>query len=126
MRYGNHSLIQRMARSPITLIALIILFGLMSHAAWNVYSHERLASAELARSQADFDDLQEQKEALTQKIAHLSTEDGVEAELREKYRAVREGESVAVIIDATSSSFSHATSTPQTGWWSRVLRALGF
>ena len=62
-------------------------------------------------------------------IAELSTTQGIEAELREKYHAVKEGESVAVIIGASSTGSSSdnnsSVTSTKTSWWGSLLQFIG-
>jgi hypothetical protein len=85
----------------------------------------------LSQAQAELAGLEQQKESLSDSISYLSTPAGMEAELRDKYHAVKAGESVAVIVDDASSSSSsgassEASSTPSSGWWSGLLNFIGF
>jgi len=65
-------------------------------------------------------------------VSRLSTDEGIEAEIRSKYPAVKQGESVAVIIgdsNLDSSSNDTATSSIQivhTAWWEKVLQMIEF
>ncbi len=86
------------------------------------------ANAELAK-------LEDHQNSLANKIKYLSTDQGIEAELRTKYRAIREGESVAVIVEnsqtANASQFASSsgdlTSDKMTkkGWFGRLLQFVG-
>lgn len=123
MRNSNtfwHTLIS----SPITLVLALVLLVFLTRAAWNVHRSADVASAKLSQAQSEVDDLKAQQSNLSEKINYLSTPAGVETELRTKYRAVKQGESVAVIVgeDATTSV---ATSTQEIGWWGRVLQFVG-
>jgi len=117
------------------LIALALLFFL-ARAAWNVHRSAGLVSTRLSQAQAEKDKLDAEKQSLSSKIGDLSTPSGLESELRIKYRAVKEGESVAVIVnkDQTTSSSSpsnllnssnSSNLSRQMGWWDKMLSMIG-
>lgn len=128
MMHGNRARRHKHAilSSPFFIAALIAAFAFAAHAAWEIYVKDRTAADRLAQAQANLSRLQAQQGSLTEKIQYLSTDRGVEAELREKYRAVKDGESVAVIVDAPEASGSAATSTPSQSWLGSFLQLFGF
>jgi hypothetical protein len=74
--------------------------------------------------------LSQRQQDISRRVDYLSTDQGVEAEIRTKYHAIKEGEQVAVIVDGSqaanalqSASGTQATSTP--GFWRRLLRTFG-
>ena len=126
MKYGNRPLWYKIVRSPIMLCIGIVLFVVLAKAAWNIHEKAAVSGARLDQAQHELLKLEERKQDLSGKVAFLSTDQGVESELRTKYLAVKGDESVAVITDAESSTT--ATSTPivvQEGWFTRFLHAIG-
>ena len=104
-------------------IALLLLV----RAGWNIHEKAVVAGARLSEAQAELSGLEQQKAALSSSIAYLSTPAGMEAELRDKYHAVKEGESVAVIVDDDAGAASStATSTLSESWWHRFMDFIGF
>jgi hypothetical protein len=129
MKYGNRSLWKRFFYSPVSIgIAIVVLYFLIKGGI-NIHEKAVLAENRYEQTKAELADLQQQKDSLSDSIDHLSTQSGMEAELREKYHAVKDGESVAVIIDNSSSSTDEnnssesgvATSTQDQSWWSKFL-----
>lgn len=116
----------RALSSPVAIVFLAILLAFTARAAWGIYEKDRASAERLAQAQANVAKLQGQQASLEGRIAYLSTDQGVEAELREKYRAVKDGESVAVVVDPASSSAAAASSTPSAGWLDSFLRLFGF
>ncbi|MES2314402.1 MAG: hypothetical protein V4524_00485 [Patescibacteria group bacterium] len=128
MKYGNRAPWKRFFYSPasigIALIACVFIF----RGAWNIHTKALLAQDRLDQAKAELADLQSQKASLSVSIDHLSTPAGMEAELREKYHAVKEGESVAVIIDPSAdknATSAQSTTTPPISWWGSLLRMIG-
>ena len=131
MKYGNRSPWKRFIYSPAGIIIGCIGLFILIRAAWNIHEKAVVADERLSQAQAELSSLEQQKESLSSSISYLSTPAGMEAELRDKYHAVKAGESVAVIMDdalsgASSSSSGGASSTPGVGWWSGLLNFIGF
>jgi len=140
MNYGNRSKLNRIASSPITLVIVIMLFAIVTRAAWTIHEKAVSGAAKLSQAAAELEKLQARQSDLTEKVAYLSTDNGIESEIRTRYRAVKPGESVAVIVDDSqtasadaadqsdmgqdSTSSAQATSTAPLGWWGRLLRKL--
>jgi cell division protein FtsB len=144
MKYGKSSFLKRLVFSPLSILVLICLLAVLTRSAWNLHERTLLSAARLSQAQAERTKLEEHKAMLNREISYLDSEEGVEAELRSKYRAIREGESVAVIIDGKSStssigyqlasvqapanfgSTSEVLESPSLSWWSRLLSFIGF
>jgi len=136
MKYGNKSLWKRIFYSPVGIFIAAIVFIFILRGAWNVREKALLANERLEQTQMELSDLQNQQKSLSASIAQLSTPAGIETALREKYHAVKQGESVAVIVDnsATDDSSSSLDSTEQSNittttklsWWGSFLKFIGF
>jgi cell division protein FtsB len=130
MRYGNRSLGKRVVASPFALVGAFILFVVLANASWNIYGKARASSARLEDVQIQLAQLRERQGELNSKVSRLSTEQGIESEIRTKFHAVKEGESVAVIIDEEPKTAAvgdaSSTETAPAGWWRRLLRIIGF
>ncbi|MEK7609725.1 MAG: hypothetical protein AAB470_01215 [Patescibacteria group bacterium] len=126
MKYGNRSIWKKVISSPITTVTVLILIFFLAKATWNIYQKASLSGAKLSQAQAELLKLQNRQSDLSRKVDHLSTDQGIEAEIRTKYPAVKAGESVAVIIDdSQTANVSNATSTPELSWWKKMLRIFG-
>lgn len=132
MKYGNRTLTKKLLHSPISMAILVIFLFVLSRAAVNIHSKAVVSEATLVQTQAELSKLKERQLEMSSKVAYLSTEQGIEAEARTKYHAVREGESVAVIVDDAqtaaalnaSTAIGSASSTPS--WWRKILQVIGF
>ena len=112
--------------SPIVIVLLLAAFIFTAHAAWVIYEKDRMSADRLAQAQANLKRLQSQRAALDERIKFLSTDRGIEAELREKYRAVKDGESVAVIVDASGTPTSTVATPTRASWSQSFLQLFGF
>lgn len=130
MKYGNRSIWKRFISSPISLIALAIVVFVLARAAANINDKVDASASKLAQAKAEYERLLERQASISRRVEHLSTDQGIEAEIRTKYHAVKDGEGVAVIVDGAqtanvleSASGTIATSSP--GFWRRLLQAVG-
>lgn len=115
--------------NPLVMIVAVVLLFFLARAAWNMHRSAATVSTKLAQADAELDKLQSEQQNLSSKIDDLSSPSGIESELRTKYRAVKEGESVAVIVSddsGASASSSGATSTEQRSWFGKMLGWFGF
>jgi hypothetical protein len=129
MKYGNRSPWKRFIYSPAGIIIGCIGLFILVRAAWNIHEKAIVADERLSQAQAELASLEQQKESLSSSISYLSTPEGMEAELRDKYHAVKAGESVAVIVDdasSASSTSSVASSSPADSWWGKLVDFIGF
>ena len=53
-------------------------------------------------------------------VKGLETDFGIEAEIREKYGLVKEGEEVVVIIDEETKEDNNDAEQGKKGWWKRL------
>lgn len=126
MKNSNSHFWKSIFRSPITLIVALICLFVFARAAWNIQNSAEIISTKLKESQAEADRLANEKIDLTNKIENLSTSAGVEAELRSKYKAVREGESVAVIVRTDTATDTNEAAVTKTGFWNKIMEFFGW
>ncbi len=135
MKSGNRFTWQRFFYSPVGIVIGFIVFIFLLRGGWAIHQKALLAQQRLNQAQTELTDLQHQQLSLSNSINQLSTPAGIEAELREKYHAVKEGESVAVIVDnsklgdnegGSSSQSTSSTTVSQLSWWGSVMQFIGF
>jgi cell division protein FtsB len=130
MKYSNRSLWRRFISSPFSAVALVVVVFILARAAINIQGKVETSAVKLEQAQAEYARLSQRQQDISRRVDYLSTDQGVEAEIRTKYHAIKEGEQVAVIVDGSqaanalqSASGTQATSTP--GFWRRLLRTFG-
>ncbi len=132
MKYSNRSVWNKIIASPLATLVLILLTFIIGRAVFNIYQKAGTSEARLNQAKLELARLTSRQNEVSMKVENLSTEQGVENEVRTKYHAVKQGESVAVIVDASQTanasgaSTSGSLSTPTSSWWSKVLRVFGF
>lgn len=105
--------------SPLVLGILTIILLVLLSGVWGVYNKAKLSSANLERERNELNKLTIRQQNLANSIDYLKTEQGVENEIRTKFRAVKEGEQVAVIVEDKQASVT-ATTTNK-GFWSNLF-----
>ena len=132
MKYGNRSLWKRLFYSPIGILVAFVVLVLLIRGGLSIHQKAIIAQIRLNQTQTELENLQQQQLSLTNSISQLSTPEGIEAALREKYHAVKQGESVAVIVDSQnisnnqSSSSQDVMATPSRSWFGNILNIIGF
>ena len=94
----------RISAGVAGIVALAGVAFIASRAAWGMYG--KFAEAASARASADVQlrDLQERRQKIDAEVRALSSERGLEAQVRERYGLVRPGEGeINIIRQATSS-----------------------
>ena len=100
-------------RSSVTFIALSIVFVFVARATWKMYEKASTSDERLNQAIATLAEFNSHNIALSEKVAYLRTEQGIESEMRTKFLLAQEGESVAVIVgDTQLKSINQALSTP--------------
>lgn len=112
--------IRKFVYSPFTLLGLLILSVFMIQGVLGVYHKERISREKLEAARIELEKLEIRERGVAQSIEYLKTDEGVEGEIRRKFRAAKEGENIAVILDEGSASTTEeASSTHEEshGFW---------
>lgn len=111
---------QRMRRviaSPLTFIVLAGIIAVVGWNTWDMYTKWRTSNEALAEAHIAYKELQEREVFLSQQIDVLSTDAGVEAEVRDRFGVAKEGEKVIVILNEEEQG---ELVEEEVGFWSRV------
>lgn len=109
--------------SPLVLFLLLCILLVLIKAFFGVYEKEKMSALKLSRQKAELEKALSRQKTLSDSVSYLKTDKGVEDEMRNKFRVVKDGEMVAVIIDDDSTTTT-ATSTQEKGFWSGILDLL--
>jgi cell division protein FtsB len=109
--------IRKVLYSPITLLILAIVFVVILRSLWGVYTKEKLSYENLIREKTELEKLYSREKALASSLEYLNTDIGVENEIRSKFRAVKDGEKVVVIVDNDISSTTEISTTTEHGFF---------
>ena len=86
--------------SKISLFFLLVIIFLLAYTIWGVYQKERETQIKKTQRAQVLIEIEERERVLEEEIERLSTERGVEEEIRSKFDVARAGEQVLVIVDA--------------------------
>jgi len=101
--------IRKIVYSPIVMIFLLIILIILLRGLWSVNKKAILSRENLEKEKIELQKIIEREKDLNSSIEYLKTDMGIESEIRSKFRAVKSGEKLAVIIDDQT-----ATNTPNT------------
>jgi cell division protein FtsB len=104
------------SKSAVTVLAVIAL--LVGSAAWNALGKERDARVRKNVAAAELAELEAREELLQREIERLSSERGLEEEIRSKFDVGHEGERIIVVLD-TPNKLSE-DNIHEEGLWSRI------
>lgn len=121
VEFNRKKTYKRFIYSPVTLLLLLIVFILLLKAVWGVYKKSEISSANLERAQVEFNKMESRQKELAQSVEYLKTDQGIDAEIRSKFRVVKEGESVAVIVDNEATSTSPLVATTTKSFWRNLF-----
>jgi cell division protein FtsB len=106
---------QRVLFSLPFLILAMGLVILVSISAYKMYQTSRDTQETVERLEEERDEMSIRQEQLLNTAADLSTQRGIEQEIREKFSVVKEGERVIVLVDDPDRN-STSTAIDQSSW----------
>jgi cell division protein FtsB len=103
-RFEKERTIQSLLYSRIAIVVLLVVAVLLMLSVISVFGKRREAEREAKAAETRLHDLTVRKEEIAGDIERLSTETGKEEALRERYRGVKPGEELIVIVDENQES----------------------
>jgi len=109
--------IRKAIYSKITLFIILVFIVIIGRAAVSVFFKEQESFNNTVQAKKELTKLEDRQQLLNTEITRLSTEEGIEAEIRTKYNVAKYGEQFLVIVDtpetATTSKVVEKT------WWEK-------
>ncbi|HJN62682.1 MAG TPA: septum formation initiator family protein [Candidatus Paceibacterota bacterium] len=109
----------------MTILILFVIFLIFARATWGVYTKNMDTKENLIETQKDLENLENRKTDLENEISSLSTEKGVDAEIRSKFRVVKGGEKMILLIDSPDVASTTEVNNIS-NFWSEVLDLFSF
>lgn len=106
-RKQHTSLISKIAHSRVTIGILLCLCLVLGYSTSSVVSKRRQARETVLQARKEKQQLIDREQALVKDIEKLSTEEGKEEIIRNKYRAHKEGEGLIVITSLKDTSVEY-------------------
>jgi cell division protein FtsB len=117
LEFRKKKKIRKILYSPLVLLFLIFIFLILLKGVWGVYKKEKISEENLNREKTELVRLENRQKTLASSIDYLKTEQGLESEIRNKFRAVKENEKVVVIIDDEATGTQKVEATTTKGFW---------
>jgi cell division protein FtsB len=114
--------IKKIIYSPVVIAILVLFLIILIRGVWGVYKKAYISTGNLEREKLELEKLSFRQKNLASSIDYLKTDQGIENEIRTKFRAVKEGEKVVIIVDdQTISTTSSEITTSTHGIWYKVF-----
>ncbi len=104
--------VRKIASSPFVLVPLAIILFFLVRGVWNTYRRDRESVELLQVSEERLIRLKGRETQLSAATVKLSTESGIEEEIRDRLQMAKDGEREIVIVDNGDTSRSVASSSP--------------
>ncbi|MCC2630698.1 MAG: protein of unknown function with transrane region [Candidatus Paceibacter sp.] len=108
---------RKIVYSKAIVAGMIVMLAFMIHATWKVFQKEKESAANVVDASRQLEKLETRQELLDSEIARLSTDEGVEEEIRSKFSVMKPGEHLIVIVDKKGSTTVEVQ--PQESWWGK-------
>jgi cell division protein FtsB len=106
------------SRYAIVVLGLVCL--LLAKGVWGVYQKYQRSEELAARTSAELAELEARQKSLIQLNAAITTEQGKEREIRDRFGLIKDGEKTAIIFDNTS-DLAGASDAHRQGLWQRFI-----
>lgn len=104
---------ERILYSTGSILIILVVIGFLAKATYGAYQKRVISQKELDLTKQAYNHLTNEKQSLENDLTFLKTDEGIDAELRSKYRLVRPGENVAVIVEEQVDEHSTSTKSKQ-------------
>ncbi|MDO8482592.1 MAG: septum formation initiator family protein [bacterium] len=91
--------IRKILSSPLVLLPLAIILFFLIRGTWNIYIKNRDSGIELRLAEERLARLEGRQSKLAAGIERLSTESGIEGEIRDRFQMAKDGERAIVIVE---------------------------
>jgi cell division protein FtsB len=114
--------IRKILYSPIVIVVLALIIIILVRGVWGVYMKANISMENLEKEKLELQKLSIRQENLASSIDYLKTDQGIENEIRTKFRAVKEGEKVVIIVDnQVTPTTSPAIASTTRGIWYKIF-----
>lgn len=113
---------RRMLYSWPVIVILLFIVVFLSRSVWEVYQSERVAREKKIEAETERDKTLARKNELSFLVGHLSSERGMEEEIRKKFSVAKPEERVIVVVDPPKATTTMATAT----WWGKIWQKFGW
>jgi hypothetical protein len=105
-------------------ILLLAMMSLVASGVWGVSKNERTSREKKDSSEERYDKLEDKSDNLLSEIESLRTEKGRESEIRDKFRVVKKGEQLAIILKSVDDPERKVIEENDENLWEKILNFL--
>ena len=106
-------------------MVLVAVLFVIARAAWNVYGKEVESRQREEQAKSQLAALQKRQAALKTDIQRLSTEQGIEQEIRDNFRVAKPGERLVVLMNDPKTVDAAVSESYVSGLWKRIRGVFG-
>ena len=119
--------LRKIVYSKVTLVVFALILFLVARGAWGMYDKSVEASAKRDAAAKQLVDLVAREKELNSDIDHLSTDRGIEEEIRNRFMVAKEGENVIIVSDPANKETPNSITVPddtlQPSLWQKMFGA---
>lgn len=112
---------RRYFNSPILTAVLILVLVFLVFSGRNIFLKKKGVDYQYDLANSESRSVQDEKVFLSEEIKHMSTDRGIEEEIRKKFGVAEEGEMMAVIIEPEDNGVQAVSPDEEKGFWSKFL-----
>jgi len=118
-RFSKKSTFRRLFHPWLVIVVLFALVTLLGINVWDVLLKARETYTNKTRDEQELAELKERERSLREELERLESQQGLEAEIREKFEVGREGEGMIVVVDPKEETAA-AAQTGEKSWWQLI------
>jgi cell division protein FtsB len=119
LEFQEKKKLKKVLYSYVSVAVLCIIMFFIAKATWGVYHKAKLSRENKERAGRELAKLEARETMLRAEIARLSSVEGKEQEIRGRFNVVKEGEEVAIIVDALPGKAT-TSGKAKKGFWSKI------
>jgi cell division protein FtsB len=112
--------IKKIFYSKITLVILLLLVIFMFKSVLGVYRSAKETNFKKEETNNKLIQLQEREQELSEDVDTLNTERGIEEEIRSKFKVVKEGEKIIMLIDREETAKDIKLNQKSNTFWENI------
>ncbi len=120
-RLKNKNKFKKIFYSWPVFVLLLVIVLLVANGVWGVGKSERTSCGKKDSSEERYDKLEDKSDNLLSEIESLKTEKGRESEIRDKFRVVKEGEQLAIILKSVDDPECEVVEENDGNLWKKIL-----
>lgn len=106
------------------VVVLFVFLALLSYSVFSLYKKRNEALVKAKSAQVELDRVKEKQDQIDSSLEKLSTPEGMEDAIRNKFQVVKDGEGLIVVTDPNAKGVEEQEEVKQT-FWERIKEFFG-